>query len=193
MTLMNKLFIIIFKHRKFNIFRLNPNKQNAIGILLILFILFSYQLPLYCNTPYSRIIEVFSKYDHRLPGSVGYYKCIDAIEKELKNMGLFPYKQTFDTLVPKTKKCEFIVDGKKVTLYPLAPDEQVPVTTDGKVLKGPLVYAGNGTLEELNNKPIKGAIVILNMGTPNMETLFSEGSFLIRIFRGCSYWSSCLR
>jgi len=101
----------------------------------------------------------------------------------LKKAGLEPHRQTFDTLVPETKKCVLNINGTDVEVFALGPNGPACNTTGGKELTGPLVWLGNGDIEDMKGKPVEGCIAVLNFDTPNMEQVFSQGALAV-IFVG---------
>jgi len=121
-----------------------------------------------------------TRHEHRLPGSEAYNACLDHLEKTLREAGLEPHRQTYDTLVPDTRECRLTVDGVEVTpVYPLGPNGSANNMTRGETLKGPLVYLGGGSLTEMDGKQVEGSIALLDFDSPNMIQVFSQGALAI--------------
>ena len=135
------------------------------------------RLPLVAGDIYSSVMEEFSRYDNRLVGSSAYEACVSHLETTLREAGLEPHRQTFDTLVPDTRECRLVVDGNDIgPIYALGPNGAANNTTGGDVLRGPLVWLGQGTLAEMQHKPVEGAIAVLRFDSPNMMQVFSQGA-----------------
>ena len=75
------------------------------------------------HSVYDELMNEFAKYDHRLPGSDNYLKCVEKLEKTFSKFNITTHRQTFNTLVPKTVNCKLTVNGKRIpAVYPLAPN-----------------------------------------------------------------------
>lgn len=151
---------------------------SRVTILWVLMFLFGMRMTLRGEEDaYRRLMDVFDRYPHRLPGSENFYACVEALEKELRAAGLQPHRQCYRTLVPRTKKCRLTVNGQPLgPIYPMAPNGIMPVTTFGKVLHGPLLYLGKGTLAEMNGKPVEGSIAVLDLSSDRLADVFSQGA-----------------
>ena len=139
---------------------------------------------LHAGEVYQSVFAELTRHENRLPGSEGYASSLNHLEKTLRDAGLEPHRQTYDTLVPDTRECRLTVDGVDVTpVYALGPNGSANNMTRGKTLKGPLVYLGNGSLAEMDGKPVEGCIALLNFNSPNMMQVFSQGALAI-VFLG---------
>lgn len=126
---------------------------------------------------YQAVQREFAAHQHRLAGSPAYASCIEKLEATLRAGGLTPHRQTFDTLVPETRSCSLRVDGREVApVFALGPTGGGNNTLHGKPFEGPLVWLGNGTLEEMKGKPVEGSIAVLHFNSPNMRQVFSQGA-----------------
>ena len=126
---------------------------------------------------YDELMTEFSRHEHRLPGSPEFESSITKLESALRAAGLAPRRQTFNTLVPVAREIRFTVGGREIgPLHALAPNGVALVTTGGRVLAGPVVYAGSGDLASIKHLPIPGAIVILDLGSRHMLDVFSLGA-----------------
>lgn len=129
---------------------------------------------------YQSVMQELTRHENRLPGSEGCRASLDHLEQVLERAGLETHRQTFDTLVPETRECRFTVDGVEVSpVHPLGPAGPANTTTGGKVLEGPLVYLGRGSLAEMKGKPVTGCIAVLDFDSPNMLQVFSQGALAI--------------
>lgn len=136
--------------------------------------------PLFAGEVYQSVMQELTRHAHRLPGSPAYTASLAHLEQTLKDAGLEPHRQTYDTLVPETRECRLSIDGVEVTpVYALGPNGPANSTIRGGRLSGPLVVLGNGTLAELEGKPVEGAIAVLNFDSPNMMQVFSQGALAV--------------
>jgi hypothetical protein len=137
--------------------------------------LFSLSAP--AGEVYQSVMQELTRHDHRLPGSAAYTASLDHLDRTLQSAGLETHRQTYDTLVPETRECRLTVNGIDVTpVYGLGPNGPANNTTGGKVLAGPLVYLGSGTLAEMKGQPVDGCIAVLDFASPNMLQVLSQGA-----------------
>lgn len=126
---------------------------------------------------YPGLAKALGAHEHRLPGSTNFYAAVESLEQALRQAGLEPHRQTFDTLVPETTRCEFRINGRTVApVYALGPNGIANNTTGGETLSGPVVWLGSGTHREMNGKDIEGCIAVLRFDSPNMDEVFSQGA-----------------
>jgi hypothetical protein len=129
---------------------------------------------------YAQVLQSLTATGNRQPGTPGYAVAVDGLTTALTSAGLAVDRITYPTLGLQTRNCTLSVDGHSVTgLLPLAPNGVVPATTFGGTVRGVLVQAGNGTLEELRHLPISGAIVLLRFGSPHVAQVFSLGAVAV--------------
>ena len=112
-------------------------------------------------------VEYFSNLGSRVCGYEGERKAAEYIISELKNLGLEVRVQEFDVVVPKDKgaSLKVISSNRILTLHSLWPNGVRTSTLPEEGLDGLLIYGGNGNLENLNGKEIKGSIVLLNFNS----------------------------
>ncbi|MDT8391932.1 MAG: FtsX-like permease family protein [Lentisphaeria bacterium] len=133
---------------------------------------------------YRSVFAELTRHEHRLPGSDAYQASLECLERALRAAGLETHRQTFDTLAPETRECRLVVDGEPVQpVYALGPNGIANNTLGDKELRGPIVWLGNGTLEEMKGRPVAGSIAVLRFASPNMLQVFSQGARAI-IFVG---------
>ncbi len=108
----------------------------------------------------------------RIPGSQEYKDAIDAIKKAYKDNGITLHEQVYPTLVPEITKKEFVVNGKQVEFYPLAPNNAALVSTGEKPLEGPVVYISGDRLKNNNFGHVDGKIVLLDWGEYSYSRIF---------------------
>lgn len=126
---------------------------------------------------YSELQAEFTQGEHRLPGSANFDRCLDALARRLRDAGLEPHVQTFDTLAPRTEWCRLSIEGgPDVPVFPL--DNGVaPLVTDGAI-RGRLLWLGDGSLEAMRGKDVEGTIALLDFDAPGVTVadVFSHGA-----------------
>lgn len=135
---------------------------------------------LHAGENYKTVMREFASHEQRLAGSPALTSCIGTLEATFRAAGLTPHRQTFDTLVPETRRCMLRVDGREVTpVYALGPNGAANNTAGAREITGPLVWLGDGTLEDMKGKPVEGSIAVLNFNSPNMRQVFSQGALAV--------------
>lgn len=126
---------------------------------------------------YREVYETLTRYDNRLPGSVGYRQSVDGLEATLRALGLQVHRQTFDTEVPQTERARFFIDGQAIApVYVLAPNGIAPPTSWGGAIEGPVVFVGTATPAELNGRPLEGAIAVVDANSADASVPFQQGA-----------------
>ena len=75
-----------------------------------------------------------------------------------------------------------VIGEQSYPVHPLWPNGAMPSITPANGLRGQLVYCISGDWEEINGKPLQGAIALLDFrGAANMERLFSLGAVAVII------------
>ncbi len=99
----------------------------------------------------------------RLAGSKGEARTFDLVEAELRRLGAKEIRRVpFDITVPDPEALgRLSVAGREITVHPLWPNL---VRTSTCNVTGPLVYAGDGTLEAIKGLEMRGAIAVLELG-----------------------------
>ena len=142
---------------------------------------------------YDQVMAEFSKHDNRLPGSPGWTACAEALTTSLAAHGVELKRQTYQTAVPTTVTCTLMVDGVAVPgVFPLAPNGIAPTTTWEQTLSGEICYLADGASPRLDGKKIKGAIAVLDFGSPAMADVFALGAQAV-VFVGnerATQWSA---
>ncbi len=114
------------------------------------------------SSVYTRLFSEFSKYPNRLAGSENLEACFSALENEFKAVGLKPERQTFRTLVQETERCSFTYAGTEVVGALMTDNGPAPFVTD-KPIEGPVVFTGNGSVDNLDGKDVTGAIAVVDV------------------------------
>ena len=148
-------------------------------LTLLLFVLANF-LPASENEQsiYKHVYHTLIDQDNRLPGSPGHQEAHKLIMSLCNESGLKYYRQSYNTLVPKTLRCDLTFNGAAIKHpLPLAPNSGLMLnTTSGQTLSGPLYYLGMASPASLSKAQLKGAIVALDLGSPYMLDCFSEGA-----------------
>lgn len=111
---------------------------------------------------YNRLFAEFSKYPNRIAGSENLEACFSALERELKAGGLKPQRQTYRTLVQETERCSFTYAGAEVKGALMTDNGPAPFVTE-KPIEGPVVFTGNGSVDDLEGKDVNGAIAVVDV------------------------------
>ncbi|MGC8601823.1 MAG: hypothetical protein ACP5LS_05335 [Thermoprotei archaeon] len=102
-----------------------------------------------------------SSFGSRVTGYPGNLEAAKYIASVFKSDGLQVINQSFTTAMPVDTGSWIYADGKNLTVYALWPNGPIPGATPTYV-SGPLVYVGDGSLDEMNGKQINGSIVLEN-------------------------------
>lgn len=125
---------------------------------------------------YHSVFSELTRHENRLPGTEAYASSLDHLENTLRDAGLTPHRQTFDTLVPDTRECSLTIDGLDVEpVYALGPTGAANNTLAEGAINAPVVWLDDGALEAMKNKPVEGVIAVLRFGSPYMHQVLSQG------------------
>jgi len=99
----------------------------------------------------------------RLPGSDGEARTLRHMEQQLRALGgTNVRREPFKVTVPDPEATGTLtLGGRSVTVYPYWPNLVRTSTCD---VNGPLVYAGDGSLEAMRGLEIRGSIVLMEHG-----------------------------
>ncbi len=113
-----------------------------------------------------RDLEFFGGLEDRSAGSEGAEKAAEYILKAFEDAGLSEIGvQKFLNPVPESHGAGIDVNGLKMPLHPWGPNLVYLSTTPKEGLRGPLVYVGDGGFSSFNEKPAKGAIILMDMAS----------------------------
>ncbi len=126
---------------------------------------------------YDDLMGVFTNCENRLPGSAAYERSFQALEKTLRDAGLEPHVQTFDTLVPRTEVCRLTVAGAAVEPVFAFNEGLAALVTDAPI-EGPLLWLGNGSLEAMEGQAVSGCVAVINIDLPasRIHNAFMKGA-----------------
>jgi len=110
------------------------------------------------------LIQTFETFGARYTTSSGYEKTkefiLDWFKRYLENVTTHAYNLTVLVDYGGSLTLE---NGDRLDAYPLMPNIVVPVYCEN--LSGPLVYVGEGELKDLDGKPIKDSIVLMDFNS----------------------------
>ncbi len=140
------------------------------------------------------IITELSRYEDRSSGSAGSEQAAAYISEYFETLGLSPQTYRFQVPVRKRIHASITVDGRSTDLQPLLNNAVTPQTTDGS-LQGPLYWVGSGSLQELDQKLIEKAILLMdfNSGRSWLTAASLGASAVIFVDRGVTRVNSFFR
>lgn len=126
------------------------------------------------DSVYSRVYKELTAHPNRIAGSEALDNCFDALEKELRAVGLDPKYQKFDTLVQETEKCSLTYDGKPVPGILMVNNGPASFVHDkndqrDKTIKAPLVYVKSGSISDIDGVDISGKIAVIDATLPGVR------------------------
>ncbi|MEX0746217.1 MAG: M28 family peptidase, partial [Phycisphaeraceae bacterium] len=108
-------------------------------------------------------LAALTQHPHRLSGTAEGRAAAEHIEQRLGEIGI---DEVFPLEMPvwqtQVERCELLIGGQTVPLQPLRPNITVNPVTPPEGLSGPLLYVGNGEIENYGNSQPRGAIVVLD-------------------------------
>jgi hypothetical protein len=104
----------------------------------------------------------------RVAGYPGADRAADYIEQQFRALGLQNVRrEAFPITVPVDEEAHLHLNGQKLRVYPLWPNQvrtsQLP--PDG--VRGSLIYVRDGQLQQFRGKPVEGSIVLMDFNTGN--------------------------
>ncbi|MFW5828830.1 MAG: hypothetical protein ACOCXA_01095, partial [Planctomycetota bacterium] len=154
------------------------NRCFHISVMLLLLM-----TPLRAEEPtvYDRVYGGLQELPHRQPGSEEFERSVALLEEVIRDAGLEPHRQTFNTLVPSATTCTFTVDGHPVPdALPFSPPttSNLP-NTYGETISGESVYCAWGLPEDFDGKTIRDRIVVLELGSRGLDQAMRAGAAAI--------------
>lgn len=111
-------------------------------------------------------LEQITALGNRLTGTSGEKATFELVKARFHSLGFQNIRsEPFKVSVPDpASRGHLTIGGQTVELFPIWPNLVRTSTCD---VKGPIIYGGSGTLEELTGKDVKGAVVLMefNSGT----------------------------
>ena len=111
-------------------------------------------------------IRTLSAFEDRSTGTSGCRSAAEYIQEQFQEAGFSEvgvHRYALPILQQGKSQMAIPGQGKTISLRPLLGNAISPQAIDPQGLKGPLIYAGAGTLTECNGKPIEGAILLLEL------------------------------
>ena len=109
-------------------------------------------------------VSVLSGLGSRVPGYAGHRKAADFIRSELEQIGLQGItEEAVEVTVPVDKGASLVVasTGEEIQLFGLWPNQVRTPSLPDEGVTGILIYGGRGSFKELNGKPVKNSIVLM--------------------------------
>ena len=109
-------------------------------------------------------VTALAEMGSRVPGYPGHRQAFEYVKARFEEIGLKDIRvEEFEVTVPADKGASLQVaeTGEEIQLYGLWPNHVRTPSVPAKGIRGPLVYGGRGDFVELNGKPIKGSIVLM--------------------------------
>ncbi|MHC1724893.1 MAG: FtsX-like permease family protein [Syntrophobacteraceae bacterium] len=102
----------------------------------------------------------------RSTGSAGAEATAEYILAAFRESGLDEVGvQEFQTSVPSAESASIELNGNTFQLHPWGPNLVYLSATPASGLRGPLIYAGDGSIAQFDGKPVRDAIVLMEMNS----------------------------
>lgn len=133
--------------------------------------------PAAAGTVYERVYAALSALPERRVGSENYARAFDAVEAELRAAGLATHRQTFDSLAQVTERLSATYAGAPVE-GALLIDNGLANFVLPEPVRGPAYYVGDGSLDAIDGKDLRGAVVVVDIALPGvaLEECFAHGA-----------------
>jgi ABC-type lipoprotein release transport system permease subunit len=115
-------------------------------------------------------VETLSSFDSRVTGYPGCSSAADYIHEVLENYGLTVFRQSYSVVVPIDHGSNiYIFDDKgrverSIEAYAVWPN-LVQTSRTPTIIKGQLIYVGDGGLSDFNGKVVKDKIVLMDFNS----------------------------
>jgi len=110
-------------------------------------------------------IQAFEALGSRVSGYEGNARAADMVLQRFKDLGLETMVQEFDLPSPVDMGSTLTIGGQSYELSALWPNHARTCQVPAAGLRGPIIYAGHGSLSDFNGKNTNGAIVLLDFNT----------------------------
>ncbi|CCO24705.1 FtsX-like permease family protein [Maridesulfovibrio hydrothermalis] len=149
------------------IYTAKPARKIAVLLFAVLLLTICAAQEAYSSTaPLKKTITELSNLGDRSFGSAGAKKAADYIEKRFKELGKFKVgRHLFLAPAILSSDTKFTVNGKKISINPAKLNAISPPATPQKGLSGPVIYVGQGRLNDFNGLPVKNAIVLMDINS----------------------------
>ena len=107
--------------------------------------------------------DELTKAPHRLSGMAEYEAAADYVAKRLGEIGVDRVVvQEFPSAQTQVKRCVVELGGQSLTLLPMRPDGIVPPVSPPEGIRGKILHAGAGGLDDFGDRSPRDAIVVLD-------------------------------
>lgn len=128
-------------------------------------------------------LEKIAAMGSRAVGQEGHAAVRNYVRQQMQAAGLEPFEQHFYVTAPVDEGATLTVGDQKLTAYAVWPNGVVPSYAPPEGLTGTIIDGGNGDLTDLDYKPVKGSLVLLDFNSgKNWENAAKLGAKAI-LFR----------
>jgi hypothetical protein len=104
----------------------------------------------------------------RVAGYPGADRAADYIEQQFRALGLQNVRrEAFPITVPVDEEAHLHLNGRKLRVYPLWPNQVRTSHLPPDGVQGNLIYVRDGQLRQFRGKPVEGSIVLMDFNTGN--------------------------
>jgi hypothetical protein len=104
----------------------------------------------------------------RVAGYPGADRAADYIEQQFRTLGLQNVRrEAFPITVPVDEEAHLHLNGQKLRVYPLWPNQARTSHLPPDGVQGNLIYVRDGQLQRFRGKPVEGSIVLMDFNTGN--------------------------
>jgi hypothetical protein len=104
----------------------------------------------------------------RVAGYPGADRAADYIEQQFRALGLQNVRrEAFPITVPVDEEAHLHLNGQKLRVYPLWPNQVRTSQLPPNGIRGNLIYVRDGQLQRFRGKPVEGSIVLMDFNTGN--------------------------
>jgi Predicted aminopeptidases len=104
----------------------------------------------------------------RVAGYPGADRAADYIEQQFRTLGLQNVRrEAFPITVPIDEEAHLHLNGQKLRVYPLWPNQARTSHLPPDGIRGNLIYVRDGQLQQFRGKPVEGSIVLMDFNTGN--------------------------
>lgn len=149
-----------------------------LSLLLVLLALALWPASLMADT-YDDVYGVMTSGQHRLPGSATHLATQQIVKASLEKAGLTVHQQSYTTQVPVPYKLGLSINDQPIhNVQSFGPNGLILPNSNGPI-EGPVVYVGQGSLEELKQLDLKGSIALLDFSSQNGHEVFAAGALAL--------------
>ncbi|EPR44129.1 protein of unknown function DUF214 [Desulfovibrio sp. X2] len=147
------------------------------ALLLAALLLLAWAAPVWADA--RRTVEHFASFGDRTTGSPGARQAAETIADTFESLGFKTDHQLFLLPLRRYEPADLTLagSGRSLTLHPLTTNAVFPQSTPEAGATGPLLWAGRGSLSEMEGKPVSGALVCMDLDSgKNWENAANLGA-----------------